>query len=675
MRHSYRRTVERTRLLLITVVGAALFAAVPPGMAFQNPVNLDRALQEKPAQDRAKSYYHFALAKWFEDEGDLARALSEMQTAVSFNENDAGLHVSLANLLSRANRVSEAMDEAQKASLLDPKDPEPHWMLAGIHLRSTEAARNREAQLESLRKAVQELEAMKAVAPDDQRAFFALGGCYLELGQPEKAIAAYERWQTLVPDADAGYVAVAQYYDREEKLDKAIEYLQKALERRPDSMQALGLLASLYTKAKRDQDAIPLYRKMVSLSGGTPEIKQQLAATLLDNGEFAEAAKILTELAKDDPYDPTIRMMMSRAQVGARNFPEAIETLKSLVAGDPDNVEFQFYLGTAYEQGGQPAEAVKIFSRLLEQSKGDSEELKANRGVFQQHLAASYQDMGEYQQAIAIYEEMVKGDPTPRTYFMLINAYRVDRQYDKALSLGKQQLETHPGDENIALVYARSLADAGRAKDGAEILNKLMQKNPTNLDLYVNLSQIYLVARRFADAEKVMLRAQEQKLDRERVKLQLATIYDKRKDYDRAESLLKEILKEDPKDAIALNYIGYLLADRGIRLEEAVQYVQQALVLDPNNGAYLDSLGWAFFKMNELQKAEKYLLQAVELERKDPVIHDHLGDLYFKAGNLEKAQEFWKRSLTNGGEPEEIQKIRGKLDKVQETIRKQKRFQ
>jgi len=674
MRYGFGRTFERRLILLITVVGAALFAAVPPGVAFQNPVNLDRALQEKPAQDRARSYYHFALAKWFEDEGDMARALSEMQTAVGYNENDASLHVSLADILSRAGRVNEAIDEAQKASQLNPKDPEPHWLLASIHLRSTEGARNREAALESLKKAVQELEAMKVAAPDDQRAFFALGGCYLELGQPEKAIAAYERWQTLVPDADAGYVAVAQYYDREGKTDKAIDYLRKALERRPDSMQALSLLANLYSRSKRDQDAIPLYRKMVSLSGGTPEIKQQLAAALLDSGEYAEAAKILTELAKEDPYDPTVRMMMSRAQVGARNFPEAIETLKSLVAGDPENIEFQFYLGTAYEQGGQPAEAVKIFSKLLELSKGDSEELKANRGVFQQHLAASYQDMGEYQQAIAIYEDMVKSDPTPGTYFMLINAYRVDRQYDKALNLGKQQLEAHPGDENIALVYARSLADAGKAKEGAEILNRLMQKNPTNLDLYVNLSQIYLVARRYSDAEKVMLRAQEQKLDKERVKLQLATVYDKQKDYDRAESLLKEILQEDPKDAIALNYIGYLLADRGIRLEEAVDYVQRALVLDPNNGAYLDSLGWAFFKMNDIQKAEKYLLQAVQLERKDPVIQDHLGDLYFKAGNLEKAQEFWKRSLANGGETEDVQKIRGKLEKVQETIRKQKRF-
>ena len=172
MRLTLRQTFGRTQLLLITVVGAALFAAVPPGLAFQNPVNLDRALRDKPAQDRAKSYYHFALSKWFEDDGDLARALSEMQTAVSYNENDSSLHVSLAEILARAGRVNEAMDEAQQASRLDPKNPEPHWLLASIHLRSTEGARNRQDALEALKKAVQELEAMKAAAPDRSARLF-----------------------------------------------------------------------------------------------------------------------------------------------------------------------------------------------------------------------------------------------------------------------------------------------------------------------------------------------------------------------------------------------------------------------------------------------------------------------------------------------------------------------
>ncbi|MBZ5499014.1 MAG: tetratricopeptide repeat protein [Acidobacteriia bacterium] len=674
MKSNFRQICGRTTLLFITIICAVLvFAGTQVRTAAQNPVDLDKALQEKPVQDRAQSYYHYALAKWYDNQENLPRALSEMQLAVRFNDNDASVHVALADLLVRMNRIADATDEAQKASKLDPKDPEPHWVLATIFLRSAETGRGRQASPDAVKQAVKELEAMKEVAPTDQRAYFALGGCYMELGQPEKAIPFYERWQTLVPDSDQGYVTIAQYYERQGIQDKAIEYLRKAVETQPDSVQSMAMLAGLYAKAKREKEAIPLYRKIIELTGGSPELKRQLASTLLDAQEFTEATGLLGELAKDDPQDTSVRVMMARAQVGARQFAEAIENLKSLVASDPDNIEALFYLGAAYEQASQPAEAVKIFGKLVDQAKGGSDELKNNMAVFQQNLAASYQDMGEYQKAIAIYEEMVKSDPSPHTYFLLINAYRIDKQYDKALSLGKPQFEKNPKDDNLALVYARTLADSGKTKEGAEILDKMLQSKPSNLDIYINLSQIYVQARRFGEAEKVLRRAEEQKLDKERLKFQLATVYDKQKDYDRAESLLKEILKEDPKDGPTLNYIGYMLADRGVRLEEAVKYVQEALILEPNNPAYLDSLGWAFFKLNDLKMAEKYLLQAGDMEKKDPVIQDHIGDLYFKIGNLEKAQEFWKKSLSNGGEDEDVKKVREKLDKVQETLRKQKR--
>ncbi len=663
----------RTTLLFCVIFSAFAVAGAPWSRAAQNPVNLDKALQEKVAQDRARSYYHYSLSRWYDDDGDLNRALAEMQEAVRFNENEPALYVGLADILARMGRTPEAIDEAQRAAKLDPKDAEPHWLLANIHLRSTEGARGRQAALDALKQAVKELEVMKEVAPNDQRAFFALGGCYMELGQTDRAIMAYERWQTLVPDADAGYTAIAQYFQRQGNADKAIEYLEKAVAIQPDSLQNMAQLAGLYTKAKREKDAVPIYRKMIALTGGNPEVKRQLAATLLDSGEFEQALNLLNDLIKEDPQDPLIRIMTGRAQIGVSRNSEAIQTLKTLVASEPGNIEAQFYLGTAYEQSGQPAEAVKIFSALVDKAGGSSEELAANRAVFQQHLAASYQDLGESQKAIAIYEEMVKSDASPRTYFLLIDAYRVDRQYDKALALGKEQFEKSPGDGNIALVYARTLADTGKIKEGAGILDQMLQKDPLNLDVYINLSQIYLQDKKFGEAEKVLRRAEQQKLDSRRVKFQLATVFERQKDFNRAESIFQEILKEDPKDAMTLNYLGYMLADRGVRLPEAVQYVQQALDLDPNNGAYLDSLGWAYFKLNDLQKAEKYLMQAVELEKKDPVIHDHLGDVYLKAGNLEKAQEFWKRSLANGGEPEEVQKIRAKLDKVQEAIRKQKR--
>jgi Flp pilus assembly protein TadD len=149
-------------------------------------------------------------------------------------------------------------------------------------------------------------------------------------------------------------------------------------------------------------------------------------------------------------------------------------------------------------------------------------------------------------------------------------------------------------------------------------------------------------------------------------------VYEKQKDFERAESVLKEIQKENPNNAVALNYIGYLLADRGVRLEEAVRYIKEALTLDPRNGAYLDSLGWAFFKMNDFENAEKHLLEADQLVKNDPTIVDHLGDLYYKLGDLTKAQSFWQKSVSIGTEQEDIQKVRRKLEMLQDKLRKQK---
>ena len=260
--------------------------------------------------------------------------------------------------------------------------------------------------------------------------------------------------------------------------------------------------------------------------------------------------------------------------------------------------------------------------------------------MFQQHLAANYQEMGENEKAIAIYQEWQS--PIPKS----IRSLR--------MPIGSTGSSTKPSPwennstKRIRATFIRRSFTLelwqmpAKPRKALKFYPGCCNPIPMNIDIYVNLSQVYLQDKRYADAEKILLRAEEKKLenesDKERLKFQRATVYEKQKDFDRAESLFKEILKTNPNNAVALNYIGYMLADRGVRLEEALQYVKEALAIDPHNGAYLDSLGWAFFKLNDLENAEKYLLQADELVKNDPTIDDHLGDLYFKTGDFQKAQ-------------------------------------
>lgn len=678
-----RRVFLRLRGFASFFLFAVVLAFQPGGRAQEKPrpgapIDIDKELQVKVPQDRAKSYYHYSLAKWLEDNDDLDNALLEMRRALKYNEGSVWVRLDLAEILDKSGNTREAISEAQEASRLDPKSPEPHWVLANLYFKSH--GNDRASVRESLKQAVHELELMRDNDPSDERSYFALGQAYLELGQPEKGVQAFEKYQSLVPGVDAGYAAIAEYYEKIGNHDKAIEYLNKAVQSQPDSPKSMMLLANLLTKMDRDKEAIPLYRKILTMSGDNPAVKRQLAVSLLDSGEFDESVRFLEELRKSSPGDMEIQILLGRALIGARQFARAADILKGVLEDAPDSKEAKFYLGAAYQQNGNPAEAAKIFAELLNAKKTDSQEDDANRTLFQQNLAAAYQDMGENDKAIALYESMVKGDAqdNPHLNFLLIDAYRRNKQFDKAVPLGKLQYEKHPTDVNLGLVYARTLGDSGKTKEGAELLQKMLQADPANVDIYVNLSQIYLQEKKYSDAEKILQRAGDRKLDNERLKFVLATIYEKQKDFDRAESVFKEILKDKPKNAVVLNYIGYMLADRGVRLQEAVKYVEEALAIDPNNGAYLDSLGWAFFKLNQMDKAEKYLLKAVEIVKNDPVIHDHLGDLYFKTGDLEKARDCWSKSLASGPgeqEKEDIQKVRDKLEKLEESLRKQKRHQ
>ena len=105
------------------------------------------------------------------------------------------------------------------------------------------------------------------------------------------------------------------------------------------------------------------------------------------------------------------------------------------------------------------------------------------------------------------------------------------------------------------------------------------------------------------------------------------------------------MLDVNPNNAPVLNYYGYMLADRGVRIEEAASLIQRALKQEPNNGAYLDSLGWAYYKQNKLVEAEEYLRKAIDREGNDPTILSHLADVYVKLGQNERAAELFERSL------------------------------
>jgi predicted Zn-dependent protease len=144
-------------------------------------------------------------------------------------------------------------------------------------------------------------------------------------------------------------------------------------------------------------------------------------------------------------------------------------------------------------------------------------------------------------------------------------------------------------------------------------------------------------------------------------RLTLATAQQNSGDVKGAETTLRELLKETPGNPIALNNLGYFLLERNERIPEAFDLIQQAVKIDPTNPSYLDSLGWAYFKLGKLPEAEKNLKEALRFDSSSGTIHEHLGDVYQKQGKTEQARSSWSRAASLFSDVSDLKRVKGKL--------------
>jgi tetratricopeptide (TPR) repeat protein len=236
----------------------------------------------------------------------------------------------------------------------------------------------------------------------------------------------------------------------------------------------------------------------------------------------------------------------------------------------------------------------------------------------------------------------------------------------------------YPTDSGIRASYAMVLGENQQADEAVKLLQGDLKGTPGDRELYLNMSQIYERSRRYGEAEAMARKAEVipgEPRENEMTWFLLGAIYERQKQFDKAEEQFKKVLAIDAKNAEALNYFGYMLADRGMRLDEARDMIQRALDQDPFNGAYLDSLGWTYFKQNKIEDAEAALRKAADREPHDPTIRTHLGDVYAKQGRMdlaaaewEKSLGEWHRSLPADLENDKIAELEKKLGQVKHRV-------
>ena len=349
----------------------------------------------------------------------------------------------------------------------------------------------------------------------------------------------------------------------------------------------------------------------------------------------------------------------------------------------PGSLDVMYNEALLYQAQGRFDDAIRVLSEAVTEVKAQSASMPSRKrflSVLYQQLGQLYRDTQNYGAAVNTYEELghLGDEEDRRARLLIMDTYRMAKELPKAIAAGREAVAKYPKDPEIKSNYALLLGETAQTDDAVKLLRAQLTGNASDRDIYLNIAQIYERARRYNDAEQSVRSAEaiaSSPRDNEMVWFLLGAIYERQKMFDKAEIEFKKALDVDPKSPAVLNYYGYMLGDLGIRLEEAQSLVQRALAEDPYNGAYLDSLGWIYYKQNKLSDAEATLRKALDRESHDPTIHAHLGDVYAKSGRPEQAAAEWEKSLAEWKrvlpadvEPEKVAEVEKKVSQSRHRV-------
>jgi tetratricopeptide (TPR) repeat protein len=394
--------------------------------------------------------------------------------------------------------------------------------------------------------------------------------------------------------------------------DAALRVLRTAEREHPRSAQVCLLLGMTYQAQKRPESAARAYRRVIRLEPTEPDGYVRLASLRLGRDDVRGALAVADEglRAVAEPFE-LVRFLESLGRLFLLNnqYADATGCFERLYERDPENATLQDLLARCYALTGRRGPALQVLLRAAAQRPDDASVHYA--------LGELYEEEGRLADAIAAFTQASRTPPRrPAPYLRLAHLY----------------LRTEP---------AKSTA----------ILEEALQQFPEDPLLYTYLGLMDSHAGRYAEAVRAFEKAERFAAAPPRAELVPLFYYwfgaacERSGDSARGEQLLGRCLELHPETHEALNYLAYLWAEKGVNLDRALEYIARALQLEPDEGAYVDTLGWIHFKNGRYAEALQELRRAHALLPDDPTVADHLGDALRELRQNGEAVTFWKRSF------------------------------
>jgi tetratricopeptide (TPR) repeat protein len=654
--------------------------------------------------DHAQAYYHFMLARRYKELAGvynrtdyIDKAVSEYKQAITADPESLFLRVELAELYWRVSRVGDAIHEAEDVLKSDPNYPDAHRLLARVYWHMLGESQTEKTNKENLRKAIEHMEALTRLQPSDTDSWQVLGRLYKMNNQGQKAEEAFKKVLNVDPDSKDGQSSLAQLYFEQGDYAGAVELLKKIPEADLDP-SLLGMLGYAYSQMHDFESAVTIYEKALAKDPENQELRRTYAEALMDMGNTPAARTEFEKILKADPNDGSTYLRLAQLDRQGGRFDQArkeLERARTLPQPGDTKIQYdmriQFELALLEDAAGNQDKALELLQGLVKSSEQAEDQYTPgeanNRAIFLERLGLIYRAQRKYQPALQAFQQIVAlgKAQVPRGEQLIVDTMRQTHQLPKALEEVNSTVQKFPEERSLRILRAYVVGEMGQVGEAVNQLQALMNNTPADRELYLSVAQVYSQAKQFAEAEQAVNKAlgYSSKPEEEGYShFILGSIYERQKKYDLAEEQFKKVLAVDPLNASAANYLGYMLADRGVRLEESVKYIQKALELEPNNGAYLDSLGWAYYKMNRCDLAEPHLEKAARLMSDDPTIHEHLGRLYLRMGKETLAEQEWERALkdwpqavSSDFDADQAAKLQRELEELKLRLAKQRSVQ
>ena len=434
-------------------------------------------------------------------------------------------------------------------------------------------------------------------------------------------------------------------------------WIRKPMEPEPKiyDQQAMELFVEA-TIAEEVEDyyrAVVLYQEALRHDSTSPTIHLTLASLHQHLGQYESALHHLKTAADLSPEDYRIMEWIVELLGDQERWSDQKPYIDRLLELNPDNITYNLQLANIHLQAGEGKTARRIFRRVIKLAD-DNKDALIRLGV-----VLLYNDEPEL--AELCYHRAVEIDPVDdRAHFTLGQIYlNLDRERDAV-----KHFEMAIAVNDTVVRYWTALAylelDAKQYQQSEDILRRALIALPDHPRLLDLLGSVLERQERYQEALDVLYRSVEIDTTSIAPYITIGFIYDETDRFDMAESTYQDALNIDPENPTVLNNYAYLLAARGIRLDEALTMSEKVMEIDPENSSYLDTIGWIYYKQGNPAQALEYLLKALEITDEDNAeLFDHIGDVYFDLDEYSNAQNYWKRALNI--EPDN-QTIKDKLD-------------